>query len=465
MGDAVLFLQNLKETIMDNITATTNFSSIPTLEANRDLMRQIDEANSMLRLFKKLAVQEKKVEKDGKIVGQTTYGYKPQFVVDVTNRTIGPANWRYDVIEETERENQIITHIQFWLKAGDVWVPKGSQYGVGQIVRTKKMENIIDGRKSAIANACQKCLALTGIGSDAYRGLLKGVYFGGALKSHFCQNDLTSLSSGMSFFDRILAVNQELESFGKDAIQKKEFGVIQYGYKPQYVFDAVNRHIGPANWRWEVIGVDVTGSVALQAGAKVRVYFLIDGEWFDKGIQYGITPIVYGNEGDAFKGAIVNGIQKCFAAYSIGSNAYRGLLEAVFESNASAQQPSANRAKQASPKKHPPAQDNSPAENNGNSDQTQKPPAPEPPEANKGANPEKETLQPEGGSGADVVNMPKVPGVQLVDMKDYWLAKPTSQGKMPQSSIAALMDQGFCWQEIGQGDHARNCLVRRKEAA
>ncbi len=461
---------------MDNTAAITNFSfdftgstpSVPTLEANRDLMRQIDEANNMLRLFKKMAVQEKKVEKDGKIVGQTTYGYKPQFVLDVTNRTVGPTSWRYDVIEETEKDNQVVTQIQFWLKAGNVWIPKGSQFGVGQIVRTKKSENIIDGRKSAIANACQKCLSLMSIGSDAYRGLLKGVFFGGTLKANFCQNDLTSLSSKKSFFERILAVNQELETFGKDAIQKKEFGNVQYGYKPQYVFDAVNRHIGPANWRWEVIGVDITGSVALQAGAKVRVYFLVDGEWFDKGIQYGVTPIVKGNEGDAFKGAIVNGIQKCFSAYSIGSNAYRGLLEPVFESNAPGQQQPANRGKQTPPKQQPPAKDNPPSDNKANTPRGQNLPATNPPETTNGANAESGASNPGGSNSAEMKNfpdLPKLPGVVIEDTKDYWLAKASGPSKMSQTAITALMDKGFFWQEMGQGDNIKHRLIKRKEAA
>ena len=137
------------------------------------------------------------------------------------------------------------------------------------------------------------------------------------------------------FFQKIRRVNEILREGGKAVIQKKETGHVQYGYKPQYVFDAVNEVFGSENWRYELVGeVQETDN---QVIACVEVAFRIGDEWFSKGIQYGQSQIVTArntgtrNVGDAMKGAITDAIQKGFSLWSIGKDAYRGLLEKVYE--------------------------------------------------------------------------------------------------------------------------------------
>ncbi len=137
------------------------------------------------------------------------------------------------------------------------------------------------------------------------------------------------------FQEKIRKVNDILRKGGRHVIQKKESGHVQYGYKPQYVFDAVNEVIGSENWRYEVVGeIQETGN---QVIACVEVSFRIGDSWFAKGVQYGQSQIVTvkqtgtRNTGDAMKGAITDAIQKGFSLWSIGKDAYRGLLHKVYE--------------------------------------------------------------------------------------------------------------------------------------
>jgi hypothetical protein len=63
--------------------------------------------------------------------------------------------------------------------------------------------------------------------------------------------------------------------------------------------------------------------------------------------------IVKENVGDAYKGAITDAIQKCFSLLSIGTDAYRGLLEKVYKGSApaSTRPPAQSAAVQATPDK------------------------------------------------------------------------------------------------------------------
>lgn len=111
----------------------------------------------------------------------------------------------------------------------------------------------------------------------------------------------------------------------------KVIGQIRYGYKPQYVFDAVNQIIEPENWRYELIKEDIFES---QVVTEVKLFLKTDtDEWLCKGSHKGQMNIVKGNVGDAQKGAITDALQKCFSLCSIGQDSYRGLLETVFNSN------------------------------------------------------------------------------------------------------------------------------------
>ena len=136
---------------------------------------------------------------------------------------------------------------------------------------------------------------------------------------------------------QIEMVNAQLRDLGRTAIQEVKMvkngqiiGQIRYGYKPQYVFDAVNSILMPENWRYEVVSKDIFDK---QVVAEVKLFIRVKDEWFCKGAQTGQMQIVRGNVGDAMKGSITDAIQKCLSLLSIGSDAYKGLLQAAFHAN------------------------------------------------------------------------------------------------------------------------------------
>ena len=137
-------------------------------------------------------------------------------------------------------------------------------------------------------------------------------------------------------------INQTLRAHGKEAVQEikmtnregKVIGQIRYGYKPQYVFDAVNATLLPEHWKYEVMSREIFNQ---QAVAEVKLFICIAGEWLCKGSQMGQMQIVKENVGDAYKGAITDAIQKCFSLLSIGTDAYRGLLEKVYKGSSQSQ--------------------------------------------------------------------------------------------------------------------------------
>ena len=140
------------------------------------------------------------------------------------------------------------------------------------------------------------------------------------------------------FQQKVDQVNQLLASQGNVIIQRKQIGgqPALYGYKPQYLIDAVNQVFGPRNWYYELYETKIfqhsENGESGQVIAKVEV-FMRDGEdeeFFSHGIQFGQSTIVHRNVGDATKGAITDAIGKGFSLFSIGAAAYRGELEAVF---------------------------------------------------------------------------------------------------------------------------------------
>jgi hypothetical protein len=135
---------------------------------------KINEINELIRSFGHNAVQEIKMkDRDGKVIGQIRYGYRPQYVFDAVNQIIGPENWRYELIKEEIFENQAVAEVNLFLKTdADEWFCKGSHKGQMNIVKG----NVGDAQKGAITDALQKCLSLCSIGQDSYRGLLQTVY-------------------------------------------------------------------------------------------------------------------------------------------------------------------------------------------------------------------------------------------------------------------------------------------------
>jgi hypothetical protein len=157
--------------------------------------------------------------------------------------------------------------------------------------------------------------------------------------------------------EKINAINDMLRCFGYHAVQKIDFsGQIRYGYKPQYVFDAVNQIISPENWRYELTKEEIFEN---QAVAEVKLFLKIDAEWLCKGSHKGQMQIVRGNIGDAQKGAITDALQKCLSLCSIGQDSYRGLLETVYNSRspqAPSRQSLPKSTQQSMPAKKPPVQ-------------------------------------------------------------------------------------------------------------
>ncbi len=135
---------------------------------------KINEINELIRSFGRNAVQEIKMkDKDGKVIGQIRYGYKPQYVFDAVNQIIEPENWRYELIKEDIFESQVVIEVKLFLKTDtDEWLCKGSHKGQMNIVKG----NVGDAQKGAITDALQKCFSLCSIGQDSYRGLLETVF-------------------------------------------------------------------------------------------------------------------------------------------------------------------------------------------------------------------------------------------------------------------------------------------------
>jgi hypothetical protein len=138
--------------------------------------------------------------------------------------------------------------------------------------------------------------------------------------------------------DKINQVNELLASYGKKAVQKIQVGnkPVLYGYKPQFVIDAVNEILGPENWYFKLLNIELFNNPdedrSGQVVASVEVFIRegIDSEFISHGIQYGQSQVVHGNAGDAKKGSITDAIQKGLSLFSIGKAAYRGELEAIF---------------------------------------------------------------------------------------------------------------------------------------
>ncbi|WP_163336026.1 hypothetical protein [Desulfopila sp. IMCC35008] len=146
------------------------------MSESKNLTKQVEKINAELRGFGRAAVQEIKMMKDGKVIGQVRYGYKPQYVFDAVNSILLPENWRYEVVSKEIFDSQVVAEVRLFIRVkDDEWICKGSQTGQMQIVKG----NVGDSYKGAITDAIQKCLSLLSIGTDAYRGLLRDVYLTG----------------------------------------------------------------------------------------------------------------------------------------------------------------------------------------------------------------------------------------------------------------------------------------------
>ena len=159
------------------------------MQEDKTLSTIVDEINKTLRSYGKAAVQEVKMTKDGKVIGQIRYGYRPQYVFDAVNAVLLPENWRYEIISKEIFNQQAVIEVKLFIRIGDDWLCKGSQMGQMQIIK----DNVGDAYKGAVTDAIQKCFSLLSIGTDAYRGLLESVYKGLSQPTASCRQPVQSV--------------------------------------------------------------------------------------------------------------------------------------------------------------------------------------------------------------------------------------------------------------------------------
>ncbi|HRR97055.1 MAG TPA: Rad52/Rad22 family DNA repair protein [Candidatus Ratteibacteria bacterium] len=135
----------------------------------------------------------------------------------------------------------------------------------------------------------------------------------------------------MTITEKIVEINRILDGFGDEAIQeeKRPWGSL-WGYKPQYLIDAVNQVLKEDGWGYKLITIQTTplDNGRTTAIAQVEVYIKIGETLVCKGPQFGVST---NYPGDAEKGAITDGIGKGLSLWGIGSKAYRGLLRPTKE--------------------------------------------------------------------------------------------------------------------------------------
>lgn len=136
--------------------------------------QKIEQINEILRAQGVSVIQEKKMMKDGRVIGKVQYGYVPQAVFDAVNAVIGPENWTYEVHSNEVIENQAIACVEVYFNTPNGWLSKGKQWGQSNVVKG----NVGDALKGAVTDGIQKGFSLWSIGSDAYAGKLEAVWKG-----------------------------------------------------------------------------------------------------------------------------------------------------------------------------------------------------------------------------------------------------------------------------------------------
>ncbi|MEM4134436.1 MAG: Rad52/Rad22 family DNA repair protein [Candidatus Micrarchaeia archaeon] len=153
--------------------------------------------------------------------------------------------------------------------------------------------------------------------------------------------------------EKVRKINEILEKYGDEAIQeeKRPWGSL-WGYKPQYLIDAVNEVLGEENWGFKLVSLTTTpgDNGRITAVAQVEVYIKIGDELVCKGPQFGVST---NYPGDAEKGAITDALGKGLSLWGIGSKAYRGLLRPTAQNSPSPEVPKESPQPQEVPKETP----------------------------------------------------------------------------------------------------------------
>jgi len=126
-----------------------------------------------------------------------------------------------------------------------------------------------------------------------------------------------------SLIDKINKVNEELKSNEPTNVSVDTFTKYT-GYKPQYVVDAMNKHLGVGQWGF----CEVQNQ--LKEGEKTTVITKVEawvGNTDNKFTAWGGAMVTRGSVSDAMKSAQTDALKKALSYFSVGYRAYRGLLK------------------------------------------------------------------------------------------------------------------------------------------
>lgn len=127
--------------------------------------------------------------------------------------------------------------------------------------------------------------------------------------------------------EKVKAVNKILKDGEPNNVSVDSYANYS-GYKPQFIFDAMNAVFGIGGWGFEELASDIInqttdkGEINLSV-CQVKVW-LKDITTFPVG--WGQGRITRGDVGDARKSAQTDAIKKALSYFSIGNRAYHGLL-------------------------------------------------------------------------------------------------------------------------------------------
>jgi len=130
--------------------------------------------------------------------------------------------------------------------------------------------------------------------------------------------------------EKIKAVNKILQDGEPGNISIDNYSGFT-GYKPQFIFDALNAVFKLGNWGFEEVTSEIVTNQTEKATSSLAIAHV--KVWL-KGIDfqplgYGQSRVTRGDVGDSKKGAQTDAIKKALSYFSIGNRAYHGLLKAA----------------------------------------------------------------------------------------------------------------------------------------
>ena len=135
------------------------------------------------------------------------------------------------------------------------------------------------------------------------------------------------VSDAKTIEEKIKAVNKILHDGEPNNISIDNYSGFT-GYKPQYIFDALNAVFHVGNWGFEEIASEIVTHQTEKGNSSLAIAHV--KVWL-KGIDfqpssYGQSRVTKGDIGDAKKGAQTDAIKKALSYFSIGNRAFHGCL-------------------------------------------------------------------------------------------------------------------------------------------